>query len=458
MKKILFLSFVLAFMSCSKDENEAVTGGDKPVLAEETNGDLLSGYSSFEVTLPENLRELTSAANATFAVWPSIFFSANDDNTIDVYWEGSNTALDGHRHFTKISLQSKQIVAENPLPAALNLGNTRFLGYDKISGGRYIMGTSDVNPDNQLRKNPKLYCFDSNGSIKYTIDLWKDSNPENIATGQAGQAIMTYNKAGDTFGVYMAHRAGGHQAGWLAFYKAETGERTFLRDWYISHNFDQRLLPLPDNRYVALAHGDALPKRSLFVEGWDVNKGRLNWLNYYDIPGESGENQTKSSTGDVINLPNGNLAIVYCTQRDHNAMSTVRDVRVAIVSGIGTSAQKVIKENWLTSYAADTKIDETAGWGMQLGRYSDDKIFLAWNVFKTQENNKIQKTTFALLDNEGNLLKTKDTLVNTSKKEGIKMIQPAQTIRRTSDGKYLVFLSEGSEPNKLRINMMPIRK
>jgi hypothetical protein len=457
MKKILFLSFVLAFMSCSKDENEAVTGDSKPIAVEETNGDPLSDYSSFEVTLPENLRALTSSANATFAVWPSIFFSANDDNTIDVYWEGSNTALDGHRHFTKISLQSKQIVAENPLPAALNLGKTRFLGYDKISGGRYIMGTSDVNSDNTLRKNPKLYCFDSNGTVKYTIDLWKDCDPANIATGQAGQAIMTYNKAGDTFGVYMAHRASGHQAGWLSFYKAETGERTFLRDWYISHNFDQRLLPLPDGRYVALAHGDALPKRSLFVEGWDINKGRLGWLNYYDIPGKSGDNVTKSSTGEVINLPNGNLAIVYATQRDHTTDKIVRDVRVAIVSGIGTSAQKVIKENWLTNYA-NTAIDETAGWGIQIGRYSEDKLFLAWNVFKTQQSTKIEKTTFALLDNEGNLLKTKDTLVNTSKKEGIKMIQPAQTMRRTTDGKYLVFLSEGSDPNKLRINIMQVKK
>lgn len=456
MKKIICLSVALVFLSCSKEDDKTTTDVEKPAISDSA---LLSSYSSFEVTLPENLRALTSPANETFAVWPSIFFSTNDDNTIDVYWEGSNRALDGHRHFTKISLQSKQIIRENPFPAALNLGNTRFLGYAKISGGRYIMGTSDVNPDNTLRKKPMLYCFDSNGSTKYTIDLWKDDDPDKIATGQAGQAIMTYNPAGDTFGVYMGHRGmGGHQAGWLSFFKAETGERTFMRNWYISHNFDQRLLPLPDNRYVALAHGDALPRRALFVEGWDINKGRQGWLNYFNVPGESGENVTKSSTGDVINLPNGNLLIVYCTQRDHSASSIVRDVRIAVVSDIGTSAQKVIKESWLTDYAANAKTDETAGWGMHLAQYSDDKIFLVWNVFKTQQRTKIEKTTFALLDNEGKLLTTKDTLVNNSKQEGIKMIQPAQTIRKTSDGKNLIFLSEGSEPNKLRINIMPIKK
>jgi len=446
---------LLSLGACSKSIEDSTPSGT-------TNGVNVDsiGHSSFEVSLPENLRPLTISAYETYGVRPSIRFSVNEDNTLDTYWEGelSNTA-DGHRHLTKISLTSKSIVSEIPFPLELNLGNTSFLGYEYLGNDRYIMGASEVNANDLERTKPIYYCFDHTGKIKYTIDLWKNTSDAN-APGRAGQAIIVYNKFIDNFGIYMGRRenVAGHQAGWLSLHEAATGIQTFSRPWYISHNFDQRLLPLANGHYVALAHADALPSRGLLVEQWKFDDAPLNrtWSNYFPIPKAVGGNQnvTNTTTGDLLELPNGNIAIVYTTQREYTADWKKRDVRLAILSNVGASkgSAVTVKDVWLTSYDET----ESAGWGAQLSHFSQGKIFIAWNVFNPLSSTKVKKTTLLVTDYEGNTLSRKDIALPNGKGDNSRLVQPSQTIKTTNDGKHLIFMSEGSAPNKLRVNLVDI--
>lgn len=441
----------LSLAGCSKSSDD-LNPGETP---SGNKVDSLS-YSSFEVSVSQNLRQLGANPYEAYGVRPSIRFSVNEDNTLDTYWEGALANTDGFRHISKISLKSKSIVSEIPFPAELNLVNSSFLGYEYLGNDRYIMGASEAKVDDLERVKPIYYCFDHTGKVNYTIDLWKDT-PDALAPGRAGQAIIVYNKLKDNFGIYMGRRStSGHQAAWLSFHDAAKGTQTFSRPWYISHNFDQRLLPLADGRYAALSHADALPSRGLLVETWKLNDDPFNrtWSNYFPIPAAIGGNQniTNVSTGDLLELPNGNIAIVYTAQHDFTANYKKRDIRLAILSNVGTSKGSAVfvKDIWLTSYNET----ETAGWGAQMAHYSNGKIFVAWNVFPTDTANLVSKTTLAVLDYEGNKLLEKNVKLPGTNSY---LVQPTQTIRTTNDGKHLVFMSIGSAPNMIRVNLVDIK-
>lgn len=456
---ILLSVFLLLSGACSKNVDDP--GPDNTGNKDDDTG---LGYSSFEVSLPENLRPLTKSAYETYGIKPSIRFSVKEDNTLDTYWEGElASTADGHRHLSKISITSKSIVSEIPFPKELNLGNTTFLGYEYFGNNRYMMATSEVNVDDIQRKRPVYYCFDHTGKVKYSIDLWAaPPDPSDThAAGRSGQGIIVYNKKIDNFGIYLARRGmGSHQSAWLSFHEAETGKQTFVRPWYISHNFDQRLLPMNDGRYLASGHADALPSRGLLIEAWKFNSNPFDrtWSNVFPFPNAVGgnDNVTNTSTGDLLELPNGNVAVLYTTQRDFTADWIRRDLRLAIFSGVGngTGSAVKVKDVWLTSY----KDTETAGWGAQMAHYSQGKIFIAWNVFNmSKTNDKILKSSLALVDYDGNILSNKDVVLPNGKDDNSRLVQPSQIIRKTNDGKYLVFMSEGSAPNKLRVNLVAIK-
>lgn len=463
---ILLTVVILSSVSCSKniDEPEMDNKVNEDIEPIEKNENVSTGlnYSSFEVNLPENLRSLTDGAYAIYAVKPSIRFSVNEDGNLDTYWEGELApTADGHRHLSRISLTSKSIVSEIPFPQGLNLGNSTFLGYEYFGNNRYMMGASEANTDDIQRKRPVYYCFDGSGNVKYSIDLWQaPPDPSDThAAGRSGQGIIVYNKKLDNFGIYLARRGmGEHQAGWLSFHEAATGKQTFVRPWYISHNFDQRLLPLNDGRYLASAHADELPSRGLLIEAWKFNDDPFNrtWSNVFPIPASASGNYniTNTSTGDLLELPNGNIAVLYTTQHEFTANDLRRDVRLSIFSNVGSgkgSAVKV-KDVWLTSY----KATETAGWGAQMAHYSQGKIFVAWNVFDMSNTSKVLKSSLAIVDYDANVLTTKDVSLPNGKNDNSRLVQSSQIIRKTNDGKYLVFMSEGSAPNKLRVNLVAI--
>ena len=415
-------------------------------------------FSSFEVSLPQNLRPLTNSAYEIYAVKPSIRFSISEDNTLDTYWEGVPSVADANRHLSRISLASKGIVSDIPLPSAVNVGNTTFLGYEYLGNDRYITGVSSSNASDIERKSPTYQMFDHTGAIKYTLDLWKDT-PDAHAAARSGQGLIVYNKKIDNFGIYLARRdANSHQAAWLSFHEAATGRQTFSRPWYISHNFDHRLLPLNDGRYLAAAHADSMPSRGLLLEKWSFNDSPWSrtWSNVAPFPksATSNYNITNAATGDILELPNGEIAVLYTTQRATGVNDQPRDVRLAIFKNVGVAKQSAVKvkDVWLTNYNGA----ETAGWGAQMAHYSDGKIFLAWNVFDPAKPAVPTKSSMAIVDYNGTVLSSKDIVLPNATGGNSRLVQPSQTIRTTADGKNLVFLSEGSAPDKLRVNMVAI--
>ena len=463
----LFVAAALSLSACGGSDADSNSNGadganqpDKPAGVDDSVREDLA-YSSFEIDLPENLRPLASDAYAIYAVKPSIRFSVSEDNMLDTYWEGElSPSADGHRHLSRISLASKSIVSDIPIPQQVNLGNTSFLGYEYLGNGRYIMGVSDVNASDIDRKHPVYYAFDRTGKLNYALDLWKDT-PDAYAAARSGQGLIVYNQQIDNFGIYLARRGdGGHQAAWLSFHEAATGRQTFSRPWYISHNFDHRLLPLKDGRYLASAHADSLPARGLLIEAWKFNDDPFarTWSSAFQFPPSATGNYniTNSATGDVLELSDGKVAVLFTTQHQFGANDLTRDIRLSTFSNVGASKNSAVlaKDAWLTSYTPTS----TAGWGAQMAHYAPGKIFAVWNVFDAGNPSNLLKATMAIVDENGAVSSQKDIVLPAGKRATAGAVQPSQTIRTTANGKYLVFMSEGSAPNKLRVNLVAINK
>jgi len=455
----LFAATALVLSACGGSDASG-SSEEKPAGIDDSAREDLA-YSYFEVNLPENLRPLAADAFAIYAVKPSIRFSVSEDNMLDTYWEGeSSPAADGHRHLSRISLTTQSIVSDIPVPREVNLGNTSFLGYEYLGNDRYIMGVSDVNASDIDRKRPIYYAFDRSGKVNFALDLWKDA-PDAYAAGRSGQGLIVYNKQIDNFGVYLARRGdGGHQAAWLSFHDAATGRQTFSRPWYISHNFDQRLIPLRDGRYLASAHADAQPARGLLIEAWRFNDNPYarTWSSAFEFPpsATSNYNITNSATGDILELPDGKVAVLFSTQHQFGANELTRDIRLATFSNVGNAKNSAVlaRDTWLTSYSPTS----TAGWGAQMAEYAPGKTFVVWNVFDAANPASVLKSTMAIVDGNGIVSSRKDIVLPAGKRATAGAVQPSQTIKTTADGKYLVFMSEGSAPNKLRVNLVAINK
>jgi len=160
--------------------------------------------------------------------------------------------------------------------------------------------------------------------------------------------------------VYVGHSMmwGGvrHQAGFLRLLNPSTGAVInpagndiihFGAGWWYSHNFNQRMLVDGGNFYV-LAHGDAYSRQLGFAR-WSVGKYVNNNdtdfnQSYFDISGNTGDNNTNAQTGQFVRGPNGKFVIVHTSSQGRSA----RDVRVVAADG-NTGVADGNGARWLTS-------------------------------------------------------------------------------------------------------------
>lgn len=370
-----------------------------------------------------------------YGVIPSLDFRMNADNTMDVLWIDDETRI---AHITRVSLESKNIVENIPIP---NVVTERFLGFETFDDGKkFIIGYAKKNSFKQ-ESEAWYSAFTKDGTVLFSTRIWGDVNLDAIGSkgepGRAGSSMIRYNKSNNTLGIYLSHTMKWndnvrHQAGWVGFLDATTGAlKKVGNDWFYSHNFDQRLMVTSAGEFYTLAHGDAY-QRALAIHRWADERVQGS-LQYFQIPGEAGDNITNTTTGDFAELSNGNVAIAYSTAIDRESY----DLRVAIVSGM-TSTPAIASENWITSYNSDQMVDK----GTKVIQYSENEILVGWNVFST---GRIYKETYlALLDLTGKLIS-----------EPVKIdapLYPSQSFQKTTDGKIVII---SAAQNKLTIHTIP---
>lgn len=432
----------------NKDGNLEDNKGDIPA----PQIDLLSKLSSFEVpitgTAPTTITEIANSAynspTSPYGMMAVIDFVVNIDNTIDVLWVGKTK----QKHLMRISLDSKAVVKDFVIPQKASVGNS--IGFDSLGNDKFVIGFYKDNSFGDKEAEAWYVAFDGNsGSEIFSTRIFGETSLEKKGykgnPGQAGSALVKYNTQTNVIAIYLSHRERRsdnkvHQAGWLGFLDGTTGEiltngtKMIGNSWYYSHNFDQRGMFSKDGKFYVLAHGDAYP-RSLGFGKFSSTKGSEGGLEYYKIKnGAIGDNITNAHTGDLEELSDGSVAIVFSTSDDRSK----RDLKLVILNALEASKQVISNELWLTKNEGA----EYVGWASKVVQYGD-KILIGWNTF---DGKKPLNTKFCLADLKGNLIGNEVTLPKV-------VLYPTQSIKKTKDGKNVVFVSYNGA-NKLVVNVL----
>lgn len=418
---------------------------------------ILDNYANFDVdvsttpiTIPEIAKSSYTSPSSNYGITSFIDFKINDDNTVDVLWLDNNRS----KHLSRISLNDKKLVENIDMNSKVNLTG-KVLGFEKLDKDEFVIGYTKDNSHGDENAEAWYTAFNKSGELYSTrifgeIDL--NENGSKGMPGQAGSAVIRYNPTDDVLNVYVAHTqmwSDGvrHQAGWIGFLNGETGElitdsndKFIGNGWFYSHNFDQRSILSSSGDFYVLAHGDAYP-RALGLAKFDHESGKISALQYYKLKyGTTGQNRTDSHTGDLVELSNDNVAIVFSTSEDRSQ----RDLRVTVVGSMKSSASDddpvVLNEKWITNNKNDY-----VGWGSKIAQYGD-YILVGWNQFDNDKSGT--GSYFALLNLEGELVSDTEMLEENC-------FYPTQSILTTSDGNYLVWVSAHGE-SKLRVHMLKV--
>ncbi|AZQ64047.1 hypothetical protein EI427_17980 [Flammeovirga pectinis] len=463
--KILNLFALLCFLtifSCSKDDDEPSTDVGGPT----TDIDLEDRYSSVEVDLSdqpktlENLlgSDLYSKPTSPYGVKAIVDFMLTDNpEEIDVFWRSSSD----DKHLTRVNITTGGIVSTINLPSEVQSG--RHLGIASIGSNKYLMGYSKDNAHGNENYEAWYTAFDNNGTVDFSKRVFGDTDKtvtwSKGDAGGAGNGIIAYNATQNVASIFLAHEMlwdkgpdDRHQAGWKGFIDIATKDtisnngKMVGNSWYYSHNFDQRTIAHTDNNFYSLSHGDTYD-RALAITKWSSSAGKELESHYHKIQfGKDGNNETKASTGDICELPDGNLAVVFSTVDERNS----KDLQLQIIK---KSDLKTTQQQWITGYNA---ADGLVGWGSKVVAYGDDKILVGYNTFKGTEgagwndynlNLSDSYSTIALTDYNGNLLATHDF-------DDMFMF-PTQSFKATTDNSKIIAVS-AEEGSKLKIHLISV--
>ncbi len=223
------------------------------------------------------------------------------------------------------------------------------LGFCSIPGKNLFM--AGRSRDNEFgNKNAEFWvsAFDGRGQKVFDTRIFGEQNSELVHSkgypGTAGSSRLVYNPAAKRVGVYVAHTMKWpdnvrHQAGYLSLLSL-TGENKTVSGWYVSHNFDQRMV-VKDGDFYLLAHGDAYPRALVFSKR-NAGGGQVFSVNYHAIPGESGDNNTWCQTGGIAVLDDKRTAVIFASSNTREG----HDVCIKLFDASG----KEMQERWLTRY------------------------------------------------------------------------------------------------------------
>jgi len=438
-KQLLIFAILISLMSGCKKEKPF---GNDNLITKFTFGK--ENFSSFDVSTngsPQTFKDVSSKAyqgpNSAYGVKTPIDFSVNNDNTIDIAWQEKDNTI----HLTRVSIDNQSKISEIPIPEVVsrNIKSGRFLGFESLGNNKFIIGYSRTNSHNQSNAEARYTAFDISGGVLFSTSIWgeKDVNLDwsKSLPGQASNARITYSPISDKVAIYLGHSmrwpGGSHQGGWIGFLDANTGELIKRNDgkhvgdgWFFSHNFDQRCIAASNGKFYTLAHGDAYP-RALGLSMFSHDKGKEVDFRYHAITTGSG-NATNAHTGDFVELPNGDIAIAYSALDGRSQ----RDLKVSIVSGVANNSSSITRSTWLTNHS-----ERYVGWGTKIEEFGDNHLIVGWNEYKGGWTNYTYfESHFALLDRNGENILGKYSFDS-------HVLYPAQSLKKSSDGKYLIFVS-----------------
>ncbi len=442
---IIFISCSFFFSSCKKD--------DPPVISNEK---LLDNYSSIEVevsatpfTIDNILNASYTHAESRYGQWWKIDFFVNNDGSFDVLWMDAQETM----HLSRITPGIPPVAEEIELPSVINTSG-RSLGIEKLNNDTFILGYSKDNSYGDYQSEAWFTAFDIYGTVKFSTCLFGQDNLEDADTdgqaGSAGSSVVKYNEKTNELCLYMSHThrfgesSSRHQGGWVGFLDPETGELLLDENdeqigstWFVSHNLNQKCIPSINGGFYGLYHGDGYP-RALGISKFSSTEGVLYKSDFYDIIyGSFGQPETKAQLGNLIELPDGNIALVYSTED----LRSKRDLKLVILSGTTQSTSNthtIINETWITNYS-----DIFVGWGSRVTLFGDN-LLVAWNTFT--DSHTSYKTNFVLCNMQGEIISDVESLDEVS-------LYPSQSFKSSPDGKTIYWVSSGNG-NTLQIHSL----
>lgn len=335
---------------------------------------------------------------------PNICYYANSDNSIDIAW------LDDDAKAIKITSVDEygNLLKEFTLS---NIPETnQLLGITKITtDNSFVIGYSTNQDEYGSDKEFWVTRIDEGGNEIFDVLIFGDGYGEQDADvfpcGFSSSSRIAYNQTNDEICLYLGHHrkwSDGitHQGGWLGFLTTEGniieksysyGDYMLGNTWFMSHNFDQRLL-LDAEKYVLLGHGDAYPRALVFAI-WNTNldqniQNQEVYSNFFEIPGETGDNTTDTQIGGVVKLSDGNYGVCFSSLHGRDRM----DICYMKIDNSGN----ILVEQWLTSYSdADAVFPRIANF--------NNNLMIAWQLYQDNADT-YSFAHFTEIDKDGNTL------------------------------------------------------
>ncbi|WP_367871654.1 hypothetical protein [Luteolibacter sp. Populi] len=334
-----YVPFIIAaLLGCGS----AVQAQLAPITAVETKVIAVTGFPGTEPS---------HTVVSDYGIKPTVILTANADNSCNVAFHDSAASK-----IAILSIDAAGNLVSRLDPAVLQ-GATELIGFARIPGDgsfgvAYAKNNAANGPDFEYwiaRVSP------AGATLFNTLVFGTQPKGQVNSKGEPGyfsSGRLAFNPATQNLISYTGHsqrHSDGirHQGGHVATMSL-AGVLAVANPWYCSHNFDQRLLVDGSNFYT-LAHGDAFPRGLVFGRWQDAAGGATmtNDVQFFTIPGTSGDNVTNTQTGGFVKLASGNIGIVYSTKAGRNNY----DVRYRELTPAGQASGSAV---WLTSYPAGT--------------------------------------------------------------------------------------------------------
>jgi len=255
-----------------------------------------------------------------YGITPQIDISANDNNSYNIAWIDKKT---NKIKISKISEKHK-LIEEITIDY---IGKTKNLaGFTSLPNNNgFVIGYSKDNKHGDKQFEWWITCCNSDGKKTFNKRIFGEKSASEVnSDGQPtafGSARIVYNKEANKIFFYAAHTRKWsdnlrHQGGYIGNIDLN-GNIKVYDSWFVSHNFDQRLINVDD--YVcAMYHGDAYP-RALGIREFG-KKYNVGQLKFFNIEGKTGDNTTNAELGGIVALNNKKYALTFATgNRKRNA-------------------------------------------------------------------------------------------------------------------------------------------
>lgn len=208
------------------------------------------------------------------------------------------------------------------------------------------------------------------------------------------------NKIAAYFGRQMFRAPDGlnHQSSYGFILDTQTMERVDKEMPYVSHSFNQFILPI-DGGFMFADRGDAYPRAFRFST---VTNAGLKSVDSFTFKQGSAYQNTFSELGGVAKTSTGYL-MVGTYERSAATSAEYNDSRNIMLLTVDNNLTQVSSPIWLTAYADKSKYNAVLPHIVGIG---GDKFVVMWNIYsRSWETNYVNNSIqYVVVDKSGNML------------------------------------------------------